>query len=123
MSVARVLICEPHPDIRSLLAFVVRRIGHEPVVFDGNREQARGVDAIVIEPGENAALELATWTRSHLPGVPILCTSIFPPWPATAELRPDAYLVKPFPLYELEHALTDALDRRRGGLRLGLVGA
>jgi two-component SAPR family response regulator len=123
VSVARVLICEPHPDVRSLLAFVVRRIGHEPVVFDGDREQARGVDAVVIEPGENAALELAAWTRSHLPGVPIVCTSIFPPWSATAELRPDAYLVKPFPLYKLEHALTTALARPRCSMRVGAVGA
>ncbi|MGZ4389228.1 MAG: hypothetical protein ACXVZL_07590 [Gaiellaceae bacterium] len=120
---ARVLICEPHPDVRSLLAFVVRRSGHEPVIFDGDCELARGVDAIVIEPGEDAALGLAGWARSHLPGVPILCASIFPPWPATAELQPDAYLVKPFPLYELEQALAAALERRRGGLHLGLVGA
>src|SRR5512142_2314207 len=76
VSVARVLICEPHADVRSLLAFVVRRIGHEPVVFDGDREQARGVDAIVIEPGEAAALELASWARAHVPGVPVICTSI-----------------------------------------------
>ncbi|HSP71794.1 MAG TPA: hypothetical protein VLN26_05445 [Gaiellaceae bacterium] len=120
---ARVLICEPHPDIRSLLSFVVRRIGHEPVLFDGDREQARGVHAIVIEPGEDTALELGSWARANLPAVPILCTSIFPPWPATAALHPDAYLVKPFPLYELEHALTAALDRRRGGVPIGLVGA
>lgn len=123
MSVARVLICEPHADVRSLLAFVVRRIGHEPVFFDGDREQARGVDAIVIEPGEAAALELASWARAHLPGVPVICTSIFPSWPQTAALHPDAYLVKPFPLYELEHALATALAGPRRSMRVGAVGA
>ena len=123
MDVAKVLISEPHPDVRSLLAFVVRRSGHEPVIFDGDCELARGVDAIVIEPGEDAALGLAGWARSQLPGVPILCASIFPPWPATAELHPDAYLVKPFPLYELEHALATALAGPRRSMRVGAVGA
>ena len=34
-AVARVLICEPHDDISALLELVVRRLGHEPVAFDG----------------------------------------------------------------------------------------
>lgn len=114
---ARVLISEPHPDVRSLLAFVVQRLGHEPIVSDGRPEQALAVDAIVVEPGDGDALELAEWARAHAPGTPILCASIFPPWPAATAIRPDAYLVKPFPLYELEHALSAALAARRPGIR------
>jgi hypothetical protein len=29
---ARVLIVEPHADLRTLLDLVIRRLGHEPVV-------------------------------------------------------------------------------------------
>lgn len=106
---ARILLCEPHSDIRSLLSFVVRRLGHEPVVPDGTRAQLHGVDAIVLEPGDAGALELASWAREHTPATAIVCTSIYPAWPGVEALRPDAYLVKPFPLFRLERALTDAL--------------
>jgi CheY-like chemotaxis protein len=110
--VARILICEPHADIRTMLSFVVRRIGHEPVVSDGSRAQLVGVDAIVLEPGNEEALEIAAWTHEHAPNVAIVCTSIFPPSPETEALSPDAYLVKPFALYRLENALSAALARR-----------
>ncbi len=113
------LICEPHPDVRSLLAFVVRRVGHEPVVSDGTREQALAADALLIEPG-GGCLELATWVRKQRPLLPIICTSIFPPAAeTTTALRPDAYLVKPFPLYELEQALVCALARRGSACAAG----
>ena len=111
---ARILICEPHADIRSLLAFVVRRLGHEPVISDGSREQVVAADAIVLEPGQQEALELARWARQEVPTVAIVCASIFPPWPETVALEPDAFLVKPFPLFKLEHALSSALEQRAG---------
>ena len=109
---AKVLICEPHADVRSLLAFVVRRIGHEPVVSDGTREQVLEVDAILLEPGSAGGVELAAWARERRPRLPLVCASIFPPSGEMDALRPDAYLVKPFPLYALEQALVAALERR-----------
>ena len=102
---ARVLICEPHDDISALLELVVRRLGHEPVGFDGGDPEV--VDAAVIEPGEEHGLRLARRLREH--GVPVLFTSIYPAEEATLELGPAAYLVKPFPLYALERALRAAL--------------
>jgi DNA-binding NarL/FixJ family response regulator len=95
-----------------MLSFVVRRLGHEPVVSDGSRSQLFGIDALVLEPGSEGALELAAWTREHAPDVAIVCTSIFPPWHETDALGPDAYLVKPFALHQLENALSAALARR-----------
>jgi CheY-like chemotaxis protein len=112
--VARVLICEPHADIRSLLAFVVGRLGHDATLSDGSCEQLRDVDAFVLEPGDADALALAAWAREHLPGLALVCTSIYPSWPEVEALHPDAYLVKPFPLLRLEDALADALARRTG---------
>jgi CheY-like chemotaxis protein len=105
--VARVLICEPHDDISALLELVVRRLGHEPVVFMGGDVDHVGVDAAVIEPGEISSLQLAKSLRSR--NVPVLFTSIYPPDAKALELGPAAYLVKPFPLYALERALESAL--------------
>jgi DNA-binding response OmpR family regulator len=105
--VARVLICEPHDDISALLELVVRRLGHEPVAYDGRDVDHIGVDAAVIEPGEPSALEVARNLR--LRNVPVLFTSIYPPDAHALELNPAAYLVKPFPLYALERALEAAL--------------
>jgi hypothetical protein len=104
---ARILICEPDPDVRSLVAFVVRRIGHEPIMSDGTRDQALAVDAIVLEPGDADALELGHGIRLTSPAIPIVCVSIFQQ-PVYA-FQPDAYLVKPFSLDELGWALATAL--------------
>jgi CheY-like chemotaxis protein len=105
--VARVLICEPHDDITALLELVVRRLGHEPVPYAGGDLDYTGLDAAVIEPGEEVALRLARSLRAK--DVPVLFTSIYPPDGELLELRPAAYLVKPFPLYALERALEQAL--------------
>jgi hypothetical protein len=105
--VARILIFEPHGDIRSLLEIVVIRLGHEPVVHDGIDQAPDGIDAAVIEPGEGSGLSLGQLLRAR--GVPVVFTSIFPPAGEALDLDPVAYLVKPFPLYALEAALSAAL--------------
>lgn len=105
---ARVLICEPHDDISALLELVVRRLGHEPLPYNGEAVDLIVVDAAVIEPGEPSGLHVARQLRSR--GVPVLFTSIYPADQATLELQPSAYLVKPFPLYSLERALEAALE-------------
>jgi CheY-like chemotaxis protein len=104
--VARVLICEPHDDISALLELVVRRLGHEPVTHAGGDLDV-AVDAAVIEPGVEAGLHVARRLRAL--NVPVLLASIYPADAAMLELAPAAYLVKPFPLYELERALARAL--------------
>jgi len=104
--VARVLIVEPHADVRALLEIVVTRLGHEAVV-QSSSELDRAVDAAIIEPGEGFGLEVAQ--RLHDFHVPLVFASIYPPSNETVVLAPVAYLVKPFALYALEHALEDAL--------------
>jgi CheY-like chemotaxis protein len=105
--VARVLICEPHDDIRALLELVVRRLGHEPVLCGKEATDHIGVDAAVIEPAAALGMRLARALRSR--NVPVLFTSIYPAETAALALAPEAYLVKPFPLYALERALQSAL--------------
>lgn len=104
---AAVLICEPHGDISSLLELVVTRLGHTPVRVTGGEVDPAQIDAAIVEPGEAGCLRVAT--RLAAAGVPVLFTSIFPPDDATESLRPAAYLLKPFPLYRLAEALTEAL--------------
>jgi CheY-like chemotaxis protein len=104
---ARVLICEPHDDVRALLELVVRRLGHEPAAYLGRPVEHIGVDVAVIEPGESDGLSLALSLRAQ--NVPVIFTSIYPPTDDLLQLAPSAYLVKPFPLYTLERALVQAL--------------
>jgi len=108
VSVARVLISEPHPDCRALLELVVRRVGHDPL---GQGELAEGDDPglLILEPASADGLALARRLRRRLEGLPIICTSIRPPSAVTETLRPVAYLVKPFRIAELEAALASAL--------------
>jgi hypothetical protein len=104
---AAVLICEPHDDISSLLQLVVRRLGHSPVVWSGGDLDVSALDAAIVEPGEPAGMRVAI--RLTAAGVPVLFTSIFPPDDSTTSLHPAAYLLKPFPLYRLEEAISEVL--------------
>ena len=104
--VARILIVEPHPDIRTLFAHVVRRAGHEPVLPEAD-DSLLDVQAAVIEPGDDQGLVYARRLRAL--GRPVVFTSIFPAERETLELGPVAYFVKPFALAELEQALETAL--------------
>jgi len=105
--VARILIVEPHADIRSLFEHVVRRAGHEPVVAEVNGCGPPDVDAAVIEPGDGEGLAVARLLRGL--GLPVVFASIFPAEKEMLDLEPAAYFVKPFALAELEHALGAAL--------------
>ena len=107
---AKILIVEPHADIRALLEVVVRRLRHEPVLHEGGDVVPDGIDAAVVEPGEGEGLPLARSLRAA--GVPVLFVSIYPPNAETAQIGWSAYLVKPFPLYELEVALALTLAPR-----------
>ena len=109
----RILIAEPHADVRSLFEFVVERLGHEPLSLarhDGS--ELPPVDAAIVEPAAPGALELARALRLRSPELPIVCASIFPAEPAALELGPLAYLEKPFGLSQLEYILRLAMERR-----------
>jgi hypothetical protein len=105
--VARVLICEPHPEVRELLSRVVVRLGHDPVHDDA----ALGpVDAIVLEPAHAPSVERAMAFRAVDEETPVVCASIDLPDAGSRRLDPIAYLVKPFALPDLEKALRRALN-------------
>jgi hypothetical protein len=105
--VARVLICEPHPEVRELLTRAVVRLGHDPVLEDA--ELGR-VDAILLEPAHTPSVERASAFRAVDQRTPVVCASIELPDAGSRRLGPIAYLVKPFALPDLEYALTRALE-------------
>ncbi|MGH3035499.1 MAG: hypothetical protein ACRDON_13230 [Gaiellaceae bacterium] len=109
---AKILVCEPHEEVRELLGHVVARLGHEPVFTpDGPHEafDMHDVDVLLIEPADPRALAAAQILRLERERMPIVCASIYPPTPNTGRLDPVAYLVKPFGLHELEQALETAV--------------
>jgi CheY-like chemotaxis protein len=109
----RILIAEPHVDVRSLFEFVVERLGYEPISdARGDGADLPEIDAMIVEPAAPAALRLARSIRARLPQLPIVCASIFPAGPVALELDPLAYLEKPFGLSELEYVLRLAIERR-----------
>lgn len=103
----RILILEPQPEIRQLVGRVAGRLGHQPLTEIPT--SLHGVDAVVLEPESLRGLAVAQELRDRSPGLPIICASIAPPSAKTRELGPLAYLLKPFTLQELEHALSSAL--------------
>ncbi|HEY3017867.1 MAG TPA: hypothetical protein VGJ23_03460 [Gaiellaceae bacterium] len=108
---ARILISEPHPDVRVLLEAVVRRAGHEPVGH-GELTVDEAPELMILEPASADGLEAAAGLRRRLEDLPIICTSIEPPNTATKALEPVLHLIKPFRLGELEAAIAAALPAR-----------
>ena len=105
---ARILIHEPHPDVRVLLEAIVRRAGHAPVGH-GELTADDAPELMILEPASADGLAAAARLRRRLEDLPIICASIEPPTLATKALAPIAYLVKPFRLGELEAAIASAL--------------
>jgi DNA-binding response OmpR family regulator len=103
-----VLISEPHPDSRALFELVVRRAGHEPI-GPGELTDDELPELMILEPASGEGLAIARRLRRRLEDLPIICASIKPAGPGVEDLRPIAYLVKPFRLSELESALAEAL--------------
>ena len=106
---ARILILEPHPELRELFSLVTRRLGHEPVVPNGRPpEEYTDLDVVLVEPAGQRGLAVAELLRERSPETRVVCASVLPASEAAGALDPVAYLVKPFSLAELEQALTAA---------------
>jgi CheY-like chemotaxis protein len=105
---ARILISEPHPDLRVLLEAIVRRAGHEPVGH-GELTSDDAPQLMILEPASADGLAAAARLRRRLEDLPIICASILPPSAESLALGPTAHLLKPFRLVELEAAISSAL--------------
>jgi CheY-like chemotaxis protein len=109
---ARVLITEPFREVRRLLERAVGQFGHVPVRHTRHwRDDLPDIDVLLLEPSLEDGVELADALRRENPHLPIICTCATNPSPAIEALGPVKVLVKPFPLSELEQALTEAVSR------------
>jgi len=108
----KILIIEPHPEVRDLLVRIVARLGLEPVTYRGaGAHDLAEIGVVLVEPAALNGIEVARLARQKA-GAATVCVSIYPPSDETRALDPVAYLVKPFSLVELERALLAALDSR-----------
>jgi len=117
---ARILISEPHDDVRRLLERMVTRLGHQPVAVRApTPQQLTGADVFIVEPAAPIGAVLAQAAHLIDPTLPLLCVSVTAPPPELAELGIafGAVLIKPFSPAQLEAAIVRALrtTRRAGG--------
>ena len=109
----RILVVEPHAEVRALLGHVVERLGHEAVFPSGRRGEVLpdgDVDVLLVEPADPAARTAAERLCRRHRELPVVCASIYPDFEPLGGLRPFAYLIKPFALAELERALRAAVQ-------------
>jgi two-component SAPR family response regulator len=95
------------------MGHVVARLGHDPVYPQAGPGDILpdDVDVILFEPADPRALAAVQVLRLRHEHLPIVCASIYPETANARRLAPVAYLVKPFPLGELERALRTAVER------------
>jgi hypothetical protein len=113
---ARILISEPHDDVRRLLERMVIRIGHEPILARVPvSEQLQGIDLLVVEPAAPTGVALAQAARIVDPTLPLICASVEAPPADLAELGVvfAAALLKPFTVEQFSDAIEDVLRTQR----------
>jgi hypothetical protein len=111
-SMARILIIEPEPDLRSLAEQAVLELGHEPVLFD-DHAQGDPVDVAMLATFDGMAA-VANELRRRLDNVPIICLDTQPVNIKARALAPIAHLIQPYTLAQLRTVLDRALQRPTG---------
>jgi hypothetical protein len=111
-SMARVLIIEPEPDLRSLAEQAVLELGHQPVLFD-DHDQDEPVDVVILATFDGMAA-VANELRRRRHDLPIICLDTRPATSSTRALAPVGHLIEPYTLAQLQNVLDRALDRGAG---------
>jgi CheY-like chemotaxis protein len=117
----RILISEPHDDVRRLLERMVTRLGHEPILVrvaaceQAAPEQLQSADVLVVEPAAPTGVLLAQAARIVNPALPLICASVEAPPTELADLGVvfAATLLKPFTAQQLGDAIEAALHAQR----------
>ncbi len=106
---ARILIEEPHVDVRGLLCLIVAHLDHEALVANEHPPVAADIDLLLVEPASHRALDWTRLLRDARPELPVVAVGVFPRAGDWKALELSAYLVKPFTVVELESVLHEAL--------------
>ena len=113
---ARILISEPHADVRMLLARMVFHLGHEALILDvPTPERFMHSEVFLVETADPIGAVLAKAANIIRPELPIVFLSAESP--PDLDLEPVAYLMKPFTVSQLGGAVERALavDLRKYG--------
>ncbi|HEY8304737.1 MAG TPA: hypothetical protein VIG42_09145 [Solirubrobacteraceae bacterium] len=109
---ARILISEPHEDVRRLLARMVIDLGHEALVLEVPApEWFLSADVFLVEPAAPVGAVLAKAAQLIRPDLPIVFVSVEPP--PQLDVESAAYVMKPFTAIQLGDAINRALSRHR----------
>jgi CheY-like chemotaxis protein len=111
---ARILISEPHDEVRRMLERMLTRLGHEPLaVRMPTPQQLMSADVLVVEPAAPIGAVLAQAARIANPSLPLICASVAAVDPELAKLGVvfAVCLVKPFTAEQLGAAI-DLATRR-----------
>ena len=101
---ARILIAEPHAEVRQLFVHFVSALGHEPVVYEPNVAGV-AVDVLILEPAMPGAFELIESMRALDADVPVIAVSVYPPTELPIGLSWTSFHLKPLGLGALREAL------------------
>ncbi len=113
---ARILISEPHDEVRRMLERMLTRLGHEPLaVTMPTPEQLMSADVLVVEPAAPVGAVLALAARVANPSLPLICVSVAAADPELEQLGVAfaVSLLKPFTARRLGCAIDVALRERR----------
>jgi CheY-like chemotaxis protein len=109
---ARVLIVEPEPDLRSLAEQALLELGHEPVLFEDDTP-SEPIDAVILATFDGMTT-VTDELRRRRHDLPIICVGMRPAGGGAGTVPPVAHLMHPYTLAQLQNALQGALDHREG---------
>jgi DNA-binding response OmpR family regulator len=110
---AKILVSEADPDVRRLLAVLVRRLGHDAVVLDAGAEAPPRGDLLLLEPLSRRCLEQARAVRSDAPDVPVICMGSLTDEGGFLLGGPVGFLPKPFTLEQMRERIVQTLAGSR----------
>ena len=122
MPLGNILVADDDAAIRTVLNQALSRAGYNVRLTSNAATLWRWVsegegDLVitdVVMPDENA-FDLLPRIKKVRPDLPIVCVSVLPPFPEVLELRPAAYLVKPFTIAGLRATVESVLNAALGG--------
>ena len=97
---ARILVVDDEPAIRTLVGRVLERHGHQVILCQGSGEALAAdppIDLLLVDhmlPGMTG-LEIAEHLRRRWPNLPVVLMSGYPPQPDTMPGPPSSFLQKP----------------------------
>jgi DNA-binding response OmpR family regulator len=105
---AIIAVSEADQTLAALISLVIEGLGHQAV--DARRADVPPIDALVLEPADAGAVDLARRLRARQSDLPLICVTTQSPGTHADELDPVARIAKPFRVAELEAVLRIVLS-------------